>query len=246
MAIETHSNIRYTSGEKIDVYSPADHADWPIIVILHGGGLRKEDVSILANALAGQGVVVFAPEYLSYPPPPDKIMTGVEEVACAIRFARVYGPDYGGNPNRIIVVGHSGGGSFGAVAALAGDQFHGDCLVTGESAIPDMFIGLDGAYDILRYVPEEKLRLAPPEEWIMFSPFTYIRDSTSPKDLPFHLFVGKEIELLQNAQAFQDALQQAGFHASLTQFPGIDHMYIASGNHKNTVWAIVSLINQLH
>ena len=244
MEIDEHPNIHYKSNEKLDVYSPLLKKDWPIVVILHGGGVDKKSVRSLGIALAEQGVVVFTPEYQSYEPPPDQILTGVTDAACAVRYARANGSEYGGNPHQIIVVGHSAGGAFGAVISLAGDQYHGDCLINEGSAVPDIFIGLDGAYDILRYTPEERLRMASPDEWKLMSPYTYIGTASDKSKVSFHLFVGKEMELLRDAQAFKDALIENGYTVFLMQFPGVDHMYIASGNHANTVWAILSIIKK--
>jgi acetyl esterase/lipase len=248
MEITVQSDIRYKSNHKLDVFSPLLHEDWPIVVILHGGQVGKNSVRSLGIALAEQGVVVFTPEYQSYTPSadqiPDQIRTSIEDPACAVRFARAHGSEFGGDPSQIILVGHSSGGAFGAVISLVGDQFHGDCLIHEGSAIPNVFIGLDGAYDINRYTSEERLQLAPPDEWKVWSPYTYVDTTPDLGNISFYLLVGKETELLQDAQAFQEALIENGYNVTLTQFPGIDHMYIASGNHANTVWTIISIINK--
>jgi hypothetical protein len=107
-----------------------------------------------------------------------------------------------------------------------------------------MVIGLDGAYHLPRYTSAETLGKAPAAEWLRISPYTYVDTVPRRTDLAFHLFVGLEAELLQDAQAFRDALQQAGYEATLTQFPGIDHMRMASERHENTVWAIVTLMRE--
>lgn len=242
MNIDQKLDVAYKSDQKLDVFWPSSSNGWPIVVILHGGQVPKTSVRSLAKALAGQGAVVFVPEYQSYEPPPDRIFKGPEDAACAVRFARANGPGYGGIPERVVVIGHSAGGAYGALIALTGDQFHGDCLVSEGSAIPDLFIGLDGIYDFLRYIPEVYLRGAPAEEWLRVSPLVQVHSVPSSGYPPFHLFVGKETELLQNAQAFRDALLDAGYEASLIQFPGVDHMYIASGHNANTVWAILNLL----
>lgn len=248
MEISEQSDVRYKSNQKLDIFSPLRQKDWPIVVILHGGEVTKKSVRSLGIALAEQGVVVFTPEYQSYTPLPDQIpdqiRTSVEDAACAVRFARAHGSEFGGDPKQITVVGHSAGGAFGAVISLAGDQFYGDCLVHEGSATPNIFIGLDGAYDINRYTREERLRMAPPDEWKVLSPYTYVDTTPHPENIRFYLFVGKETILLQDAQAFRDALFDRGYSVTLTQFPGVDHMYIASGNHANTVWAILSIIQK--
>jgi acetyl esterase/lipase len=95
-----------------------------------------------------------------------------------------------------------------------------------------------------RYISEATLRAAPPEEWLKISPYTYVDQAPHRSGLAFHLFVGLESELRQDAQAFRDALVQAGYPVTLTQFPGIDHMRMASERHANTVWAITRLIRE--
>ena len=36
--------------------------------------------------------------------------------------------------------------------ALTGDDFQGDCVVPEGSALPEIFIGLDGAYELPKFV----------------------------------------------------------------------------------------------
>lgn len=77
--------------------------------------------------------MVITPTYRSSKPQGEQITreiitAGWQDAACALRFARAKAADYGGDPARVIVVGYSGGGTAGAVMALAGDDFDGDCL----------------------------------------------------------------------------------------------------------------------
>ena len=145
-------DIAYTSEQKMDIYSPITPGDWPIVVVLHGGGSTKSEVQGISQAIAQRGAVVFAPKYRSSEPllPSDTITQGPEDAACAVRFARAKAAGYGTKPTpRLILVGHSAGGAIGMTVMLAGDDFKGDCLVNEGSALPDAFVGLDGAYDIL-------------------------------------------------------------------------------------------------
>jgi acetyl esterase/lipase len=237
-------DIPYTSVQNLDVYWPESGGDWPIIVLLHGGDVDKRSVRELAMRVAGHGAVVFTPNYESSEALPDGIARGAEEAACGVRFARTHGAEYGGDPGRVIIAGHSGGAAFGAFVALAGDQFYGDCRVAEGDTTPKMLIGLDGAFDLPRYTSEALLREVPAEDWLKASPYSYIESAPNGTGLSFHFFVGLETELLRDAQAFRDALQEAGYSVTLTQFPGIDHMRMASGSHANTVWAIVTLMRQ--
>jgi acetyl esterase/lipase len=240
MAVDYRIDIPYTSEQELDVYWPTSGSAWPVVVILHGGDTSKGSAKGLAMRVAGHGAVVFVPEYQSHEPPPDRITRGAEEATCAVRFAGAHGQEYGGDPNHIVVVGHSGGAAFGSLVALAGDQFPGDCTVAEGDANPNVLIGLDGAYDLMRYISDETLGAAPAKEWLKISPYEYVDRAPRRADLSFHLFVGLETELLQDAQAFREALHRAGYPVALAQFPGIDHMRMASENHANTVWAIVT------
>jgi acetyl esterase/lipase len=185
--------------------------------------------------------VVFAPTWHSSAPvpPSDKIAKGLEDVACAVRFARAKAPEYGGDPSRLLLVGHSAGGPFGAMITLAGDDFHGDCLVSEGSALPDAFVGLDGPYHILRYVPQTALDRASPEEWAVIDPYNYLDRQPIREEVRFYLLHGLEEELRQEGLQFQQALEAAGYETYLALLPGVDHMNMASAYTKEVVSVIV-------
>ncbi len=108
--------------------------------------------------------------------------------------------------------------------ALAGDDFEGDCLVSGHSSIPDAFIGVDGAYDLVNCcVPDELYKKGSPEDWALIVPYTYLdRQSVNPA-VKFFLIVGGSPELVEMAATFNDRFQDVGIESTLTQFPNLDH-----------------------
>jgi acetyl esterase/lipase len=124
---------------------------------------------------------------------------------------------------------------------LAGDEFHGDCLTTEGSAVPDAFVGLDGTYDVISFIPEGVLRAAP-AECARISPFTYVGREPIRAGSCFVLFVSDNQLLLQHGQAFRDALQAAGYDVSLTRIPGVDHVEMASGRVTQVTSAIADLL----
>ena len=218
--------IYYISERELDVYAPSEPGSWPVVVALHGWPARKESLKALSRAIAAQGTVVFTPNWRGGPPAANAITAGWEDAACAVRFARAMAPDYGGDPSRLVLVGHSAGGAAGATMALAGDDFEGDCVVTEGSALPDAFVGLDGAYNILEHVPVENLQQASTEEWAVISPFAYVDRRPIRPDLELHLIVGREEPLIGYAEEFQVALEAAGYSTTLTLLPGVGHMEI--------------------
>jgi acetyl esterase/lipase len=204
--------------------------------------MGKGSMSGLASAIAGQGAVVFSAEWRSGAPSSvAEIAQGAEDAACAVRFARAHGAEYGANGKRVVLVGHSAGGGIGALVMLAGDDFHGDCLTAEGSALPDAFVGLDGTYDVISFIPEGVLREAP-AACARISPFAYVGREPIRAGSRFVLFVSDNRLLQQQAQAFRDALRAAGYDVSLAQIPGVDHLAIGSGSVPETLGAIVDLL----
>jgi acetyl esterase/lipase len=140
---ELTRDIAYTDAMQLDVYAPTEPGPWPVVIAVHAYGGSKSNMAPLAEAIASEGAVVFNLDVTMIEP----FLTAIEQVACAVRFARATAGDHGGDPTRITVVGHSGGAAAGAVVALGGDDYEGDCIVTDGSALPDALVGYEGPYD---------------------------------------------------------------------------------------------------
>lgn len=226
-----YQDIPYNSTQALDIYQPANEGPYPLVVILHGGGAHKESVSALSRAAASLGAVVFAPEYHSAPPyPPVKpILQAPEDAACAVRFARAVAVQFKANPERVLVIGHSGGGFVAADLALAGDDFHGDCLIDAGSALVDAVVGLDGAYDVINCcVDPFRLEQAPIEEWNLLSPYAYVDRKPIRKGVAFFMTYGNEPEIKEMAIDFAARLEAAGYPVTLEESPGTDHGSMSS------------------
>lgn len=125
------------------------------------------------------------------------------------------------------VVGYSAGAHIGAVTALAGNSFNGDCVVDSGSALPDAFVGIAGPYDsdlldpvLLVFFGTD--RAEDPAPWEDGNPYTHIG---SNPDLKVRLIQG-ELDLLVPAGfavVFNDALGAAGYDVGLTLVEDGDH-----------------------
>lgn len=105
-------DVAYGQGpmETLDVF-PAARAGSPVVVFIHGGywrSLDKSGHSFVAPALHRLGAAVVIPNYALCPAVtiPDIVMQMVNAVA----WARAHAHEWGGDPTRIQVWGHSAGG----------------------------------------------------------------------------------------------------------------------------------------
>ena len=102
-------------GEQLDVF-PAKASGAPVLVFIHGGywrSLDKSDHSFVAPAFVKAGAMVVVPNYALCP------AVGIEQIALQTTRALAWvwrnAARFGGDPARIIVVGHSAGGHLAAM-----------------------------------------------------------------------------------------------------------------------------------
>lgn len=127
---------------------PEGDGPFPAVVLVHGGGWVTGGprlIEPLADHLNDNGFMTVNTSYtlatMNSPAFPD----AVDDVACAVRYAASH-PDSDGT---VTVIGHSAGAHVGAIVALAGQDFLGDCPIPG-AGVPDRFVGLAGPYDVSR------------------------------------------------------------------------------------------------
>ena len=225
----TFARVPFTELLVLDVYQPPGTGPWPVAVLVHGGGWvggERADIADLATLLATEGLVVYNISYRtialggSYP-------STFEDIACGIRFARATAGQYEGDESSVALIGYSAGAHLGAVVALAGDEFAGDCPAGGGSALPDAFVGVAGPYDSDEFSPllipffGGSLNEAG-EAWEAGNPYSYI-DRRS--DLPIHLLQGTADGTVPQRFTidFAVALEAAGHVLELTVVDGAGH-----------------------
>lgn len=177
------TDLAYESGGTtlepgaLDVYAPAGANDLPVVVLLHGSpsAVSKSSLSGLAQKIAAGGFVVFVPSWgharrtaWTYPTLAEARASNAE-VSCALAFAAARAGEYGGDADRLVLFGHSGGAMSGAVFAFAPAPLRDSCLAEGR--VPDIaglltwdgdFLVADPEADgLLRKAPELMSELVP-------------------------------------------------------------------------------------
>lgn len=100
----------------LDVYSPPRAAGLPVVFWIHGGGWQtgdKSSVQIKPRAFTAKGFVFVSTNYRLLP----QVAMGdiVRDIAAAIHWVHDHIAEYGGDPRRLFVMGHSAGAQLAAL-----------------------------------------------------------------------------------------------------------------------------------
>jgi acetyl esterase/lipase len=134
--------------QKLDVYLPPGAPKGaPVAVFFYGGAWdsgRRQDYSWVGRALAARGFVTLVADYRLYPQ--ARFPVFLEDGAKALRWARDHAADYGGDPARLVMVGHSAGAYNAVMLALDSRYVRAEGL---EPRSIRAVAGLSGPYDFL-------------------------------------------------------------------------------------------------
>jgi len=100
----------------LDVYSPHNAKNLPVVFWIHGGGWQagdKTDVQIKPQACTDKGFVFVSTNYRLLPS--VDMATIVRDVAKSIHWVHDHIAEYGGDPKRLLIMGHSAGAQLAAL-----------------------------------------------------------------------------------------------------------------------------------
>lgn len=253
LEVDVVRDIEYLGSRRLDVWAPISGNEWPVVVLFHGGGATKGDVQNLAQAVSEHGAVVYNVTWLERGEASEfevDWLSAAEAGACSVRFARATAAEYGGDGSRLTVVGHSAGGSIGALISLGGDNFSGDCDLIGESALPMAFVGIDGDYTFQMGSGTfaDFLREENPELWDAINPYTYLGSNPG---LIVRLVAGTGAPQVTGrpvptAEEFEQAVIQHGYDVELLVLDVGHSMIVAPGlpGGAQTLEVIVEVISR--
>lgn len=214
--IVTHDG-RYAEGARggLDVYAPLK-ADGPapVAIFFYGGSWetgRRQDYRWVARALAAEGFVTVVPDYRVYP---DVYPSFLEDSAAAVRWAVDNIASHGGDPARIVLIGHSAGAYNAAMLAL--DPRWG---VSGQIRA---FAGLSGPYAFLPLASPVTTRTFGGASDLPATQPAAFAHADAP---PAFLATGAEDTLVRprNTRKLAAALRDAGAEVEEQHYPGMGH-----------------------
>lgn len=214
-----------TVDETVDIF-PAKKQDAPLLVFIHGGywfRCSSKDYSFVANGLVGQGITVVVTNYSLCPKVTLSEIT--RQSRAVISWLHREAPNFGADPTRIFVAGHSAGGH--QVGMLSSTDW------VDEYDLPnDVIKGgipISGVYDLrpLRYsYLQPRLQLT--HEVILHqSPYLNIPRSGPPLLVTF----GEEetSEFRRQSTEYLQAWQDIGHRGELLVLEGKHHFSAIEG-----------------
>ena len=212
--------------QRLDLYRPVTDKAAPVVVFLYGGrwqGGRRADYAFVGDALAARGVLTIIADYRQYPA--VRFPTFVEDAALALRWSRDHASEYGGDPQRLFVAGHSAGAH---IAAMLATDAHYLLHAGMQPRELRGVVGIAGPYDFLPLTDVDLQTIFGPESrWPESQPVNFV-DGDEP---PFLLLHGDDDILVwpRNSQRLSARLRAAGIAVVHKTYPDLGHVRILGG-----------------
>ena len=220
-------DIAYRAGARggMDVYRPDRAKGLPLVVFVYGDSWQsgaKAMYRFAAAPLARAGLVVAVPDYrlspeVAYP-------RFLQDCAEAVAFARAHAVEWGADPQRLFLMGHSAGGY--NVLMLATDPAYLAAVGMRRSDVSGV-ISLAGPADFLP-IREDDIRavFAPAVDETLTQPINHV-DGQAP---PLLLLHGESDDTVspRNATALAARVEAAGGEVTLKLYPGLGHIGIVT------------------
>ena len=143
--------------QKLDIYRPVSaetgvsSGQKPVVIFFYGGSWKNGERSqyrFIGEALTRRGFLVVVPDYRLYPD--VRFPAFVEDAAKSVRWTRDNITEFGGDPSRIFIAGHSAGAHIASLLAVDPSYLKAEGL--GRDTLCGV-IGLAGpyAFDPLEY-----------------------------------------------------------------------------------------------
>lgn len=214
----------------LDVHYPKDAKNLPVVFWIHGGGWQagdKKDVQLKPKVFTEKGFIFVATNYRLLPA--VDMATIVQDVAKAVRWTHDHVAEFGGDPKRMFVMGHSAGAQLAALICtddrylkaekLSLDIVKGCVPVDGDTYdVPAMIATAEArwkAHNLPRAKFGHREKFGnDPEKHKDFSAVTHVAQG---KGIPpfLLLYVSGHPDVSAQAQRLGNVMKEAGVPATL-------------------------------
>jgi acetyl esterase/lipase len=224
-AVQLSRDLAYAPGRRanLDVYAPRrPHRDAPVVVFLYGGSWQSGDKALyrfVGQSLASRGFITVVPNYRVYPE--VRYPAFLRDNALAVAFAKRHAREWGGNPDRLFLVGHSAGAYNAAMLALD-HRWLGEVGLDPHRDIAGT-VGLAGPYDFLPLRdPKLKIIFGPEDQRPDTQPINHI----DGQHAPMLLIAGERDRTVDpgNSGRLAAAIRARGGAVSVCMFPDLGHV----------------------
>lgn len=223
-----------TKRHRLDIYQPRQPAaPRPVVLFIHGGSWNsgsKNDIlyRAIGRRLARQG---FVGVVISYRLSPQALVPQqADDCARALAWTVAHIREHGGDPARIVLMGHSAGGGLAALLATGSDTLlarHGLPATAAHAVLLDDPAGLDMLdYLTKMQYPNDAQYLGPfsqnPAVWRQASALYHVRAGAPP----YSIYIGGDTypSISSSAARFRQRMRQLGQEPKYTVLPGKKHV----------------------
>ena len=214
-----------TTGQTLDVWRPAATAGarLPVLIFWYGGGWVHGDrraYAFAARAFARAGFVVVVPDYRKVPQVrfPEFLQDGAE----AVRWTRDHVGEFGGDPARIALSGHSAGAYTAAMLALDPRWLR---AVGVDPRIVRAAVPMCGPYDFYPFTGRAIEAMRGVRDPMMTQPIHFARADAPPMLL---ISAGNDTQVhAHNANNLTARMQALGAPVTHRDYPGLSHENVA-------------------
>ncbi len=206
--------------------SPDPFSRRPVMVYVHGGGWTRGDKAAVGQKMpffCGKGYVFVSVNYRMLPE--TKVPDQAQDVAAAVAWVHDHAKQYGGNPDRIFLMGHSAGAHLVSLVATNGTLL-GNCgkdlsvvkglieLDTAALNVPKLMESARGMYPTVFGNDPRTLKL--------ISPYDHVAPGKSIP--PFLLVVANNnTGKIEQSNAIAKKLRESGVRAEVIEAPDKTH-----------------------
>ncbi|HEY7270524.1 MAG TPA: alpha/beta hydrolase [Dehalococcoidia bacterium] len=239
--MKTHAGIRFAATpdvdpnlQSLDIYAPDRGANLPVLLFAHGGSWASGDkgnVGAKAEGFTAAGYVFASTNYRLLP---AAFPAHAEDVGSAIGWLKSHAREYGGDPDRIFIAGHSSGAHL--VSLIATDERylarHGLGLnaVRGIASVDTLMYDITSVIESLEVSESQVYRRvfgSEADSWRFASPAAYVEPG---KGIPPTLIAFSGTNVPSNpdirrqcAQGYINTLTKAGISTELVPAPEKTH-----------------------